>query len=325
MTARSTHRIAVVAAVAALLLGAMPLHAAAQEPGPVNSPTPVTAQPVPPSSGSGPATVSSVIHPGDQLAISVFEHPDLTQNAVVQADGTIQYPLVGRVLVGGMAVAEARDSLAAALKKYLKHPIVSLSMLQQGTIGVMVLGNVKAPGKYQVRSGARVADGIAAASGIMTTGDYPIARVQQSDGTMTPVNLQKLLHDGDATQNVELEDNSIIYVTGAETIRVQVLGAVSRPGNVEVNKGDHLSMAVARAGADSASRPDLNRVFITRKDPATGVSTSYQVNLFLALQKGEMQNDPVLVQDDKVFVPEARGISPVSIGLLGILGRLLGF
>jgi polysaccharide export outer membrane protein len=190
---------------------------------------------------------------------------------------------------------------------------------------VSVLGNVKSPGRYQVRSGGRVSDAIAAASGVASTGDYPIARVQQADGTMTPVNLQKLLHDGDPSQNIELDDNAIVYVTGGETIRVQVLGAVSRPGNVEINKGDHLSMAVARAGADSAARPDLNRVFITRKDPVTGQTTSYQVNLYLALEKGEMQYDPILVQNDKVFVPEAHGISPVSIGLLGILGRLLGF
>ncbi len=106
---------------------------------------------------------------------------------------------------------------------------------------------------------------------------------------------------------------------------MQVLGAVSRPGNVEINKGDRLSMAVARAGAESASRPDLNRVFITRKDPATGQTTSYQVNLYQALEKGDQRFDPVLVQDDKVFVPEARGVSPMSIGLLSILGRLLGF
>jgi polysaccharide export outer membrane protein len=328
MTARSTHRIgAVVAAVAALLLAVLPLDAVAQEPGPINSPTPVVPQqtPAPNAASGGPTSVSAVIHPGDQLAISVFEHPDLSQTSVVQADGTIQYPLVGRVLVGGMAVADARDSLAAALKKYLKHPIVSLSMQQQGTIGVMVLGNVKAPGKYQVRSGARVADAIAAASGVGTTGAYPIAKVQQTDGTLTPVNLQKLLHDGDATQNIELDDNAIIYVTGAETIRVQVLGAVSRPGNVEVNKGDHLSMAVARAGAESASRPDLNRIFITRKDQVTGHTMSYRVNLYQALENGDDRFDPMLLQDDKIFVPEARGISPVSIGILGILGRLLGF
>jgi protein involved in polysaccharide export with SLBB domain len=142
---------------------------------------------------------------------------------------------------------------------------------------------------------------------------------------MTPVNLQKLLHDGDTTQNVELEDNAIVYVTGGETIRVQVLGAVSRPGNVEVNKGDHLSMALARAGAEAASRPDLNRIIITRKDPVTGQMTPYTVNLYQALEKGDQRFDPVLVQDDKIFVPEAHGISPVTAGVLGILGRLLGF
>jgi polysaccharide biosynthesis/export protein len=326
MTARSPHRFAAIAAaVAGLLLAALPLGTVAQEPGPVNPPTPVAPQTTPqPGAGAG-VSVSSLIHPGDQLAISVFEHPDLSQTAVVQADGTIQYPLVGRVLVGGMSAAEARDSLATALKKYLKHPIVSLAMQQQGTIGVMVLGNVKSPGKYQVRTGARVADAVAAASGVATTGDYPIAQVQQSDGTMTPVNLQKLLHDGDSTQNIELEDNAIVYVRGAETIRVQVLGAVSRPGNVEINKGDRLSMAVARAGAEAASRPDLNRIFITRKDPATGQVTSYQVNLYQALEKGDQRFDPILVQDDKVFVPEAHGVSAVSAGLLGILGRFLGF
>ncbi len=325
MTVRSPHRIVAVVAAAAGLLLAAAHGAGAQstEPGPLNTPAPVIPQPT--TTSTSPVTVSSVIHPGDTLAISVFEHPDLTQSAVVQADGTIQYPLVGRVLVGGMSVAEARDSVAAALKKYLKHPNVSLSMQQQGTIGVMVLGNVKQPGKYNVRSGARIADAIAAASGVATTGEYPIARVSQADGTMTPVNLQKLLHDGDASQNVQLDDNAIVYVTGGETIRVQVLGAVSRPGNVEINKGDHLSMAIARAGAESASRPDLNRVFITRKDPATGQTTSYTVNLYQALERGDQRFDPVLVQDDKVYVPEAHGISPVSAGLLGILGRLLGF
>lgn len=325
MTARSPHRIiAVVAASAGLLLAASHgARAQSTEPGPLNTPAPVIPQA--PATGAPAATVSAVIHPGDTLAISVFDHPDLTQTAVVQADGTIQYPLVGRVLVAGMSAAEARDSVAQALKKYLKHPNVSLAMQQQGTIGVMVLGNVKQPGKYNVRSGAHIADAIAAASGVATTGEYPIARVSQTDGTMTPVNLQKLLHDGDASQNIELEDNAIIYVTGGETIRVQVLGAVSRPGNVEINKGDHLSMAVARAGAEAASRPDLNRIIITRKDPVTGQSTPYTVNLYQALEKGDQRFDPVLVQDDKIYVPEAHGISPVSAGLLGILGRLLGF
>lgn len=323
MTARPFHpHRALVAAAAAVLLAAAPFGAGAQQTTPVDPTTPASPAPAAPSA----STTSPTIHPGDQLAISVYGHPDLTQSAIVQADGTIQYPLVGRVLVAGSSAAEARDTLSKALLKYLRHPNVALAVQQQGNINVLVLGNVKNSGKFAMRSGSHVSDAIAAAAGIsMLNGDYPSARISQ-DGAVENVSLQKLLHDGDATQNVELADNAIVYVTGAETIHVQVLGAVTRPGNVEVNEGDRLSMALARAGAEAAARPDLNRVYLTRIDPATGKTLpSYRIDFYQSVQNGDQRFDPILRKDDKIYVPEARSVSPAMIGVLGALGRLLGF
>jgi protein involved in polysaccharide export with SLBB domain len=303
MIARSPHPIrALVALCASILLATAPFAARAAD--------------VPPPS-------ASVIHPGDTLAIAVYGDPPLT--SVVQADGTIQHPIAGRVLVAGMSAAEARDSLVAALKKYVKHPVVALSVQQQGQISVTVMGNVKTAGKYQMRSGAHLSEAVAAAGGVNTmNGEYPPVRVSQTDGSIVTASMQKLLHDGDSTQNVALDDNAMVYVTGAETIRVQILGAVSRPGNVEINKGDRLSMALARAGVDSSTHPDLNRVFLTRTDLATGNTLpSFQIDVHKALEQGDQRYDPIMQRDDKVFVPEARQFSPMSIGLLGILGRLL--
>jgi protein involved in polysaccharide export with SLBB domain len=303
MIARSPHPIrALVALCASILLATAPFAARAAD--------------VPPPS-------ASVIHPGDTLAIAVYGDPPLT--SVVQADGTIQHPIAGRVLVAGMSAAEARDSLVAALKKYVKHPVVALSVQQQGQISVTVMGNVKTAGKYQMRSGAHLSEAVAAAGGVNTmNGEYPPVRVSQADGSIVTASMQKLLHDGDSTQNVALDDNAMVYVTGAETIRVQILGAVSRPGNVEINKGDRLSMALARAGVDSSTHPDLNRVFLTRTDLATGNTLpSFQIDVHKALEQGDQRYDPIMQRDDKVFVAEARQFSPMSIGLLGILGRLL--
>ena len=319
MIVRSTHSLRALAAAAAILLAASPLAAWAQTVTPLESPPPAAPPPL-----GVPSTVSATIHPGDQLAISVYGHPDLTQNAVVQADGTIQYPLVGRVLVMGMSSAEARDVLARSLQKYLKHPLVSLAMQQQGSISVLVLGNVRTSGRYALRSGSHLSDAVAAAAGIVQmNGEFPAARLSQ-DGTVETISLQKLLHDGDTSQNPELSDNAIVYVTGAETIRVQVLGAVSRPGNVEVNEGDRLSMALARAGAEASVKPDLNHIYLTRVDPATGKTTpSYMIDLYQALKHGDQRFDPILRKDDKIYVPEAPSISAGSIGVLGIIGRLL--
>ena len=305
MIARSPHPVrALVALCAAILLATAPIAARAAD------------APPPPS--------SSVIHPGDTLAINVYGDPPLT--AVVQADGTIQHPIAGRVLVAGMSSAEARDSLVAALKKYVKkHPVVALSVQQQGQVSVTVLGNVKTSGKYPMRSGAHLSEAIAAAGGVASmNGEYPMVRVSQSDGSFVTASLQKLLHDGDSTQNLPLDDNATVYVLGGETIRVQVLGAVARPGNVEILRGERLTMALARAGVDASVHSDLNRVYLTRTDLATGNTTaSFQVNVNKALQQGDQRYDPVLQRDDKIFVPEGKQMSATSMGLLGILGRLL--
>ena len=107
-----------------------------------------------------------------------------------------------------------------------------------------------------------------------------MARVSELDGSLTEVSIDKWLRANDASQNIPLEDNSIVYVTGGETIRVQVTGAVSRPGNVEVTVGERLTMALARAGAEPAAHSDLSHVFLTRVDPATGKSTaSYEIDV----------------------------------------------
>jgi polysaccharide export outer membrane protein len=331
---RSTHPIRALAALAAALLLAAPFAPAAAQTAPASAPAPESS-PAPAAPGPAapvpapdvPASVGSVIHPGDVLSITVYDEPSLPATAVVQADGTIQYGLAGRVLVGGMSPGEARDTLVRALKKYYKHPNVTLAVIQQGQINVLVYGNVKNTGAYKLRTGAHFGDAFAAAGGVATmNGEYPVARVSELDGTLTEVSIDKLLRGNDATQNIALEDNSIIYVTGGETIRVQVLGAVSRPGNVEVTVGERLTMALARAGAEPAAHSDLSHVYLTRVDPATGKSTlSYDIDVHRALEKGDSRYDPVLLKGDKILVAEARGMSASNAGLLGILGRLLRF
>ena len=323
---------ALAAAAAAVLLAVAPLAARADDtgqPGPGSQPQTIPAPQRTVSDPNGPHPINvpdAIIHPGDQVSISVYGDQPPTQTLVVQADGTIQYPLVGKIAIAGKTPTQARDALVAALTKYVRHPIVTLAVTQPGQITVTVLGNVKSPGHFELRSGAHLTDAIAAASGVnFMNGTYPPARVSQPDGSIATASLQKLLHDGDATQNLPLGDDALVYVTGAETIRVQVFGAVTRPGNVEINEGDTLEVALARAGLESGNHPDLNRVYLTRTDQATGKTQSYQIDVYEAVQHSDHRFDPVLQKDDKIYVPETRQPSPVLLTTLAIIGRVLGF
>jgi polysaccharide biosynthesis/export protein len=279
-----------------------------------------------PAAAAANLTPSYVLHPGDQLAITVFDEPTLSGAATVLPDGTITYPLVGQLNVGGETVKAATLKLTGALHQYVKDPIVSIAVTQLGSYNILVLGDVKTPGKYLMPSSARLADAIAAAGGLdVINGRYPDARLSIDNGAPITVSLQSLMREGDVTANVPLGSETVVYVPGPTPMQVQVIGSVDKPGTVQVHVGDRLAMAIAAAGTTTGSRADLSHIRITRIAPDGSTSES-EYNLFNALKNGDLGSDPVLAKDDLIYVPQAGGSGAISGAgqvVLMLLSRLL--
>src|ERR1700675_1814692 len=53
---------------------------------------------------------------GDNIRVQVFQNPDLTVETRVTENGTISYPLVGSVKIGGLTIPAAEQAVAKALK-----------------------------------------------------------------------------------------------------------------------------------------------------------------------------------------------------------------
>src|SRR3569623_1770161 len=112
--------------------------------------------------------------PGDSIKVQVYQSPDLTVEARVSESGIINYPLVGRVNIGGLTVPDAESRIASALKahKLLKSPQVNINVTQVRGSQVAVLGQVQKPGRFPLEAmNARVSDMVAAAGGITPQGD----------------------------------------------------------------------------------------------------------------------------------------------------------
>jgi polysaccharide export outer membrane protein len=272
--------------------------------------------------GAQSALADTSISPGDILDVQVFGEPTLSQQLTVARDGSVTMPLVGRVIVRGMSTTQTASTIASGLKRYLRAPIVAVGIKTEGLYTVLVLGNVKTPGRYTVQPGSRLTDALAAAGGLgPVNGPLPAARVSVHD-VVHEVSLDALLRKGDLTADLPLADASAIYVPAPATIRVRVLGAVDHPGDVEVNQGDRLAVAVAKAGNSANANADLNRIKVTRVAPG-GAPSVVEVNLYRALQNGDLSTDLVLKTDDVVFVPEAkRRVDGFSL-LLGAIRRLV--
>jgi len=271
--------------------------------------------------GTAAAESRYVIHSGDQLAVQVFGDQTLSQTVTVLPGGEIFYPLAGRIHVADLTPDQAASAVAAALRKYVRDPVVNVSVLSIGMENVLVLGNVKNPGKYQIPAGSRSSDAIAAAGGLgVVDGPFPIARVEDSSGVITQVDLQKLLHDGDTSVDVRLENGSTVYVPALATFNVSVYGGVTHAGDVMLHEGDRLAMAVAKAGAEASLNPDLSHVHVTRS--GVNGTQKYDINLLKELENGDITSDLVMQKGDVVFVPQTKKTLGQRL-LSGVEGALL--
>jgi polysaccharide export outer membrane protein len=269
-----------------------------------------------PAAGTYPAAEATIetpvdyrIRQGDEVTLTVFGEPTLTPPTPlrVMQGGAVTVPLVGNVKVGGLTTLQASHAIAVRLRHYLRDPQVTLAVFSVGPIDALILGNVKIPGKYTLPPPARLTDVLAAAGGLgPTDGDFPVARVEAPDGTITNVSLQKLLHDGDPTLNVSLASGTTVYVPTPSTFNVRVIGAVDKPGDVALHDGDDLAMAVARAGTSTQQSVDLNHVSVTRVGP-DGKAVVHTVDLYGILKRGDTSQDLIMQKNDLVYVPKGSG------------------
>ena len=315
-------------ASAALLAAALVTAPLAAFGAPVSAPVPaappVQATPAPAATAAPAPSTDYIIHSGDQLNVQVFGDASLSQAVTVLPSGDIEYPLIGKVHVANQSPDQAAQTIAHALKRFVRNPVVSIILAQQGQINVLVLGGVQHPGKYQLTSAARLTDAVSVAGGLAGSAQaYPTAKLTDYSGQLREVSLQKLYGDGDTSLDLPVTDGSIVYVPSPVLIDVEVSGAVDHPGEVELSQGDRLSMAIAKAGNSNNADADLNNIHVTRTS-ATGQVQNYNVNLYDSLQHGDANVDMPLQKGDVVFVPKSKhglngnGTNPLYVLFLGL-------
>ena len=91
-----------------------------------------------------------ILRPDDVIDIKVFQEDDLQSTLRVARDGTIVFPLIGAVPVGGMTVQAAGEQIRSRLANgYLVNPQVSVMVKEYAKRRFTVLGEVQKPGAYE--------------------------------------------------------------------------------------------------------------------------------------------------------------------------------
>ena len=130
---------------------------------------PLLASPQPPTESA--QELDYVIGPEDVLDIAVWDNTQLTRTVPVRPDGKISLPLLNDVKAAGLTPMQLRQCLTTALAPYIPTATVSVIVREVHSFKVTVIGEVKAPGRYELKSQSTVLDVLAMAGGLTAYAD----------------------------------------------------------------------------------------------------------------------------------------------------------
>jgi len=210
---------------------------------------------------------ATAVHAGDSLYITVWNHPELSKQVAVDAEGGVRIPLSGLVIVGGLDETAAAAKIASALRPYVAYPAVNVEDTMQGTWIFVTGGPV---GVLHYQSGetlqAGISDALQSGAGptqtlnedgqntqrAIDTGASQRDRIDlhavsverdgQSLGTFDSVALST---KGNSGPLLEPGDRIVFRY---KPVALRVIGAVDQPGPVYLSPDQTLSEAIAQAG-----------------------------------------------------------------------------
>jgi len=200
------------------------------------------------------AQTDYVVGPQDVLTITVFGEAELSGKFTVEQDGTFTYPQIGRIKAGGATLRAVEQELKTKLADgYLKNPQVAVAIENYRSQRILVLGEVRAPGEYQLTGEMTLLSALARAGATTPAAGHEATIVRPRKNPKPgedPTEILRVdlteLQAGDMSLNVPLRDGDTINVPKA--LSVFVAGQVKSPGAYAVEPGATVLQVISLAG-----------------------------------------------------------------------------
>jgi polysaccharide export outer membrane protein len=165
-----------------------------------------------------PSSSNTVLRATDMVKITVYGEDDLTTETKIEKDGTIRFPLLGTVSLAGKSIEEASGDIRRELAaKYIRNPLVNLTVISHAVDRVTILGEVRSPGEVPIpEEGQHDLLGVVALAGGFTDvaeiSHISVRRIVDGKAQIFIVDAKKMTHDSKA---------NTFYVQPGDTITVR--------------------------------------------------------------------------------------------------------
>jgi polysaccharide biosynthesis/export protein len=281
--------------------------------------------------------------PGDVIRVSIYDLPDQGGEFQIFTDGTISIPLIGTFNIEGKTVQEVHQLFTKEYGRFLKRPVVTVTLLGQRPLRLAIAGEVNTPGKYTLnpdlgdRKRPKITDLLEKAGGLTISANVREILLKREDSNgerIYTIDFWQLLQQGDLKQDVDLQDGDVIIIPKQEIINVKeyrqlvdanfgikfakppnvtIVGEVNRPGayTIPIETGPpRLTIALQQSGG-IREMANIREITVNRTT-RDGQEQNIEINLWEMLETGDVNKDIVLQNGDTIIVPRAEELDPTE-------------
>lgn len=168
--------------------------------------------------------------PEDVVEVSVMRHPEFSGTFHINQEGKLQYKFVGDMEINGLTKQQLEEKIKEIIANYVISPEVNVTITEYNSKVFYVLGEVGAPGKYNMRS-----ESIPVREAIFQAGLPTTSAAMRKCRIITPtkignpkvrkVNLYSVLYGGNLKRNLEMRPGDVLYVPS--TVMAKVINVIN--------------------------------------------------------------------------------------------------
>ena len=173
-------------------------------------------QGTPPTNGADTSSLEEYrIGAEDTLQISIWRNEAMSKTIPVRPDGMISLPLLNDVKAAGLTPTELRQVITTKLAEYMPSPEVSVILTDVRSFKVSVIGEVRRPARYELKSWTTILDVLALAGGFTefaARGRIVVLRPNGKTIKSIQFNYNKVVTAGGEQENFYLRPGDIVLV-----------------------------------------------------------------------------------------------------------------
>ncbi|GAP95225.1 polysaccharide biosynthesis/export family protein [Leptolyngbya sp. NIES-2104] len=259
---------------------------------------------------------------GDTISVQVQRFADLNFQATIDQEGNITAPLLGKVPLQGLTIAQAQERIQQGVNRFVINPVVFVALTGQRPVLVTVTGEIAKPGLYTLTL-PRTSAALLLAGGATGRADLRSVQVKRSlsDGSILEEKLDLVtpLQEGTPLPDLKLQDGDVVVIPKLSEqeqnydrllmarstlvkpqITVRLLSYANNGlGTLTLPNGSTFldALTAARPGPDNSN---LRRIALIRFDPIQKKAVTRDIDARSILSGNMAQN--VQLEDNDVIV-----------------------